>query len=140
MIVNQKRRPGNSDFKFTIEAPGDGVAKNVPHYAWIEVPAEDGGIGGIRLLLHYCKFGTEYMKPTYIWTNLESLINELRHPHAYMCSLAFPCKHGYGYHARLGGDGGRAADAAVFPADLVAFLVQHVQRACSNRRLDNIKP
>ena len=34
--------------------------------------------GATRTRLHYCKFGTEYQKPTYFWTNIEPMIASLR--------------------------------------------------------------
>ena len=43
-------------------------------------------------------------------------------------------------HAHLGRSGGRTEDATPFPEDLVVFLNDHIQRACSNRRLDGVAP
>lgn len=139
VITNQKARPGNEDFKFTIEAPAGGGARNLPHFKWIEVDAaQGGGIGGVRCELHYCKFGTDYKKPTFFWTNIPSLIADLTADDSRRCTKIRPCKVGSGEHKNLGGEGGRIADAAAYPDDLVTFLASHVMKACDMRRKDKL--
>ena len=143
VIVDQQNRPGNEAFKFTIEAP-EGVSHHVLDRFGFTISANDGGVGATRLLVHYCKFGMDYMKPTCIWSNLETLIAELTDdgsgPHSYICHAGNPCKHGLGYHSRLGYDAGPTRAAAAFPHDFVTFLNGHVQKACSARRMDAVPP
>ena len=62
-------------------------------------------VGAKRCKLDYCRFGEEHQKPTFIWTNIESMIQRLTEdPSPYLCKDT-PCKHGMGYHERLGRGG-----------------------------------
>jgi hypothetical protein len=137
VIKDQLSRNGNSQFKFTIEAPR-GVARHIVFYKLVETSRKMGGCGGTRCELFYCKFGVEYPKPTYIWTNIESMIAELSGPkHRYICCDAHPCKLGPGQHERLGHGDVAVKDAAAFPEDLVRFLCDHVVvKSCAHRRND----
>ena len=133
---NQRRRSGNSDFKFTVEAPV-GNAQKLIHFKMMQVPVDHGGIGATQVELTYCKFGMEYEKPTFFWTNIESLIKELENGEK-ICSEETPCKVGPACHKQLGRDAGPTTDAARFPPDLVVFLQSHVEKACSKRRNDSV--
>ena len=133
---NQRRRSGNSEFKFTVEAPA-GNAQKLIHFRMMQVPVDHGGIGATQVELTYCKFGTEYEKPTVFWTNIESLIKELENGEK-TCSVKTPCKVGPACHKQLGRDAGPTTDAAKFPPDLVTFLQYHVDKACSKRRNDSV--
>jgi hypothetical protein len=133
---NQRRRSGNSDFKFTVEAPV-GNAQKLIHFKMMQVPVDHGGIGATQVELTYCKFGMEYEKPTFFWTNIESLIKELENGEK-ICSEETPCKVGPACHKQLGRDAGPTTDAARFPPDLVTFLQYHVDKACSKRRNDSV--
>ena len=141
VIKDQRSRPGNEDFKFIVEAP-EGVARKLVQYKWIEMPTTHGGCGATRTRLHYCKFGTEYMKPTYFWTNIEPMIASLHEangqPHMRMCASGHFCANGPDNHANLGREGGQTCKAAAYPQDLVAFLVQHIEQATAPRRRDNL--
>ena len=140
VIHDQKRRPGNESFKYTIEAPF-GVARKVPHFKWIEVPVEDGGLGAVRLVLSYCMFGMEYEKKTFFWTNIGPLIETLPGTqHNYLCRQGRQCHRGRDNHKNLGRDAGPTRDAATFPEDLVAFLRMHVIEVCATRREDSVTP
>ena len=77
-------------------------------------------------------------KPTYIWTNIESMIAELQGPkHDYICCSDHPCAFGSGHHQRLGRGEVSVKDAAAFPADLVQFLCnQVINKSCAHRRND----
>ena len=141
VIKDQLSRNGNSQFKFTIEAPR-GVARHILFYKLIETSRKMGGCGGTRCEINYCKFGVDYPKPTYIWTNIESMIAEIPNSddgakHCYICCDAHPCKLGPGHHKRLGHGDTAVADAAAFPPDLVQFLCnQVINKSCAHRRND----
>ena len=145
VITDQLDRPGNDGFKFTIEAP-KGVAKNLYSFKNIEQPVDDGGPGGVRCEVHYCKFGMEIKKPTYLWTNIASIIDELStenetRSHPYLCCHGQYCHLGHGHHKQLGTGrpGGACSGAAPFPEHFVVWLVHHiVNRACAKRRSDEV--
>lgn len=145
VVTNQMKRPGNSLFKFTIEAPVGIISKH-PTIKMIEMPVADGGRGGKRCEVHYCKFGLPIHKPTYLWTNIPSVIADLptdeRRPHPWLCRAGNQCFLGEGNHKQLGTGrpGGACSEAAAFPHDLVNWLVQHVvNRGCAERRTDDVK-
>jgi len=135
----------NEHFKFIFEAP-QGVSKSVPYYKYIvEQPLERGGLGGTRLVFDMCKFGVEYQKRTFLWTNVRTLINKLandgvtdRKNHEFLCgSDAFGCQHyrrlGASAHANIC-HGVRTEDATPFPDHLCVFLATCIDNECAFRR------
>ncbi|KOO35982.1 hypothetical protein Ctob_010804 [Chrysochromulina tobinii] len=68
-----------------------GNAQKLIHFKMMQVPVDHGGIGATQVELTYCKFGMEYEKPTFFWTNIESLIKELENGEK-ICSEETPCK------------------------------------------------
>ena len=134
VIRDQMVRPGNQDFKFTIEAPVGGNAQHILMLKAIELEVCDGGPGGKVVEVHYCKFGVDYEKKTFLWTNIESLIKDSADR---KCTTECPCKLGKGNHKVLGRDAGPASAAAAFPHELCTYLKMHVEKACGHRRRDN---
>ena len=147
VIRDQIRRPNNAGFKFTLEAP-KGIVRKLLMIQLIETPVEHGGCGGICVEIDQCKFGTDYQKPTLIFTNIESIVADLKpfrmshwpegvkdgNHHKLCCKC--PCPNADD-HPRLGYEAGPTADAARFPPALVGFLWDHVDQACSHRRCDD---
>ena len=139
VIEDQLLRPGNEGFVYTIEAP-EGIAHEVPHLKFLEIPRTHGGVGAERVRIDFCKFGQEHQKPTQLWTNIESMIDELKdeHKNPYLC-CHFPCKHGRGYHPKLGREGIAVAEAEPFPMELVYWMKTHVKKSIGHRVKDKVK-
>ena len=120
-----------------------GVAKHLCMFKMIQMPVEAGGPGAKLRKLTYCKFGTDYEKPTQIWTNIPSLIDELTDkdgkPHSHRCSKQSPCQH-HGHHPNLGYEGGPTCNAAAFPEELVTFFKQFALKKADSRRNDDVPP
>lgn len=104
------------------------------------VMEQHGGIGASRLQITYCKFGEKHCKPTFLWTNIDSIIDELdetRGPNRKTCTAKHPC--GNLHHEQICKTV-QAKKASPFPIALVHWLCMHIQDACASRRTDGVPP
>ena len=83
----------------------------------------------------------KYHKPTYLWTNIESLIADANSPFNFRrCSASNPCPYrdSAGHFESLGRGSTSVSEAAAYPHELVVWLKSHIDAAIAHRRRDKV--
>ena len=95
------------------------------------------------------KYGEEYQKRTFLWTNVQELIDEMAHAerhlaklypdgHRSLCGGRFCCRNGWpgresSTHLTICADI-RTSEATPFPTEFCVLLAQKLEAECAYRR------